>query len=777
MLISLRRFRVSLSSMLVFAALLVAGLLIGGVNTALAATAVNTVDTGNIAHDNSLVLDAAGNPVIAYYDEVAADLKLAHCNDANCAGGGESITTVDNGGDVGFEPSMVLDSNGFPVIAYYAKGVGDLKLAHCNDVNCAGANESIQAVDSLNDVGFDPSLALDSSGFPVISYYDKTSLNLKLVHCNDANCAGANESIIKVETTGDVGDYSSLVLDGSGFPVISYFDRTNANLKLARCNDVNCAGGDDSLSIVHETNFIGSYTSLVLDAAGFPVISYYEKDGGNLRIAHCNDLNCTGGGENRQIIDSVGDVGQETMLRLDVNGYPVISYYDNTNDDLKLVYCNDVNCEGANEHFETLDSTGDVGSRNSLVLDSLGYPVVAYLDVTNADLKLAHCDSSCVPVPTTTLTVDPSTKNFGVVLVSSSSSAQVFTIDNIGGSTINIGTLAISGTHAGDFALGSDNCTGQAIAGGADCTFEVTFSPTATGSRTAQVDIPSDAIGSPHMVSLSGSGADANPAISISPSSKNFGGVDVGDSSAAQTFTITNTGFVDVHVGTLALSGTDSAEFGLSNNTCNSATITSGNTCTFQVTYTPADEGASTAQVDVPSDATGNPHAVALSGTGTPATSNLVLNGGFEDNDDPTPLIPDDWTKGKALQIGVDGQDCSQASAGSCSFKFVGTGVSKQLIQSITIAGASGDSYTLSFDTKSSGAGGSGSYLAKAKFFLANGDRVVYKIKVVKPFPTAWTHYQTTFSLPANYTKVEITIQYTLSQGTAWFDEVSLIQN
>ena len=55
---------------------------------------------------------------------------------------------------------------------------------------------------------------------------------LEMVHCNDANCS--NKSIVTVDSSGDVGWYTSLALDASGHPVISYYDVTNHDLKLAR---------------------------------------------------------------------------------------------------------------------------------------------------------------------------------------------------------------------------------------------------------------------------------------------------------------------------------------------------------------------------------------------------------------------------------------------------------------------------------------------------------------------------------------------------------------
>ena len=213
-----------------------------------AANSIVTVDgASQVDSSTSVVMDAAGNPVISYYDATGRDLKLAHCNDAACAGGDESIVTADATNDVGRYSSLVLDAAGNPVVSYYDRSNGDLKLVHCNDANCSGNDESAVAVDSSAHVGEFSSLVLDAAGRPVISYHDATSVDLKVAHCNDANCAGGDESIVTVDSASAMGAYGSLKLDAAGRPVVSYQDVTNGDLRIAHCNDANCAGGGESI--------------------------------------------------------------------------------------------------------------------------------------------------------------------------------------------------------------------------------------------------------------------------------------------------------------------------------------------------------------------------------------------------------------------------------------------------------------------------------------------------------------------------------------------------
>jgi hypothetical protein len=359
---------------------------------------------------SSLALDSRGNPVVSCFNS-SRHLKVLHCNDVNCAGGDESIQIVD--ADSEFESaSLALDSSGNPVVSYIDRTGRHLKVLHCNDANCAGGDESIESVD-VTAPNSSTSLALDSSGNPVMSYEalvsntDRAITELAVLHCNDVNCAGGDESI---ETFGVRSNYSSLELDSNDNPVVSYVVGLN-HLTMLHCNDVNCAGGEESIETVDEYGEIYGNLSMALDSSGNPVVSYFqfetrEQDGepwdaGIINVAHCNDVNCAGGDDSIRTVDEYFGWGGAPSLALDSNDNPVVSYESDDYYFVKLAHCNDVNCAGGDESIQIVDT--DSWSP-SLALDRNGNPVVAYRACSGTwpdrlcYLTILHCnDADCAP--------------------------------------------------------------------------------------------------------------------------------------------------------------------------------------------------------------------------------------------------------------------------------------------------------------------------------------------------------------------------------------------
>ena len=150
--------------------------------------------------------------------------------------------------------SIAIGTDGNPVVSYYDNlPQGDLKVLRCNDRICDGSGDTINVVASSGDVGQHTSIATGTNGNPVIAYYDVTNHDLKVARCNDKACAGSNETISTVESAGDVGEFASLAIGMDGNPVIAYYKRSTGDLRVAKCNDPACAGGNEKRSTVAAT--------------------------------------------------------------------------------------------------------------------------------------------------------------------------------------------------------------------------------------------------------------------------------------------------------------------------------------------------------------------------------------------------------------------------------------------------------------------------------------------------------------------------------------------
>jgi surface-anchored protein len=97
-----------------------------------------------------------------------------------------------------------------------------------------------------------------------------------------------------------------------------------------------------------------------------------------------------------------------------------------------------------------------------------------------------------------------SSLNFGSQNMGSSSAPQTATLTNSGNAWLAITSITLAGANSSDFGQ-TNNCFG-AVAPGATCQINVTFSPTGTGTRMGSLTITDDAAGSPHSISLSGMG-------------------------------------------------------------------------------------------------------------------------------------------------------------------------------------------------------------------------------------------------------------------------------
>ena len=292
-------------------------------------------------------------------------------------------TTVDSPGSVGSSSSITVGSDGLGLISYYDETSQDLRVAHCDNVVCSSVTTS--TIDTAGDVGMHSSITIGSDGLGLISYYDNSDGDLEVAHCADVLCSSA--AIFTIDAAGDVGGYTSITIGPDGLGLISYYDWINGDLKVAHCNNVACSSA--TTTIADSTGAAGKDTAIAIGSDRFGLISHRDALGNDLKVAHCNDVACTS--SSTAIIDSTGEVGFDTSIAIGADGLGLISYRRHDTGELKVAHCNNVACSSAS--IFSIDSAGTTGWKSSITIGSDGLGVISYHRGDTGNLKVAHCSN------------------------------------------------------------------------------------------------------------------------------------------------------------------------------------------------------------------------------------------------------------------------------------------------------------------------------------------------------------------------------------------------
>jgi hypothetical protein len=103
------------------------------------------------------------------------------------------------------------------------------------------------------------------------------------------------------------------------------------------------------------------------------------------------------------------------------------------------------------------------------------------------------------------ITVSPTSLNFGPVAVGNTSAEQNVTVTNVGPAIVTFTGFTLSGAAAGDYLISSNTC-GATLAPSANCSVGVSFTPTRRGTRNAKLNVKNNGGASPVTATLTGVG-------------------------------------------------------------------------------------------------------------------------------------------------------------------------------------------------------------------------------------------------------------------------------
>ncbi len=251
-------------------------------------------------------------------------------------------------------------------------------------------------------------------------------------------------------------------------------------------------------------------------------------------------------------------------------------------------------------------------------------------DIAGSDAFVAKISPGALPA----IGFSATSLTFALQDVGTTSAAQTETVSDYSSANLSISKVTIGGANAGDFA--ETNACGAGVAGGANCTISVTFTPTAIGTRTGTLTITDNnqgVSGSQQTVSLTGTAN--NTTASVSPTSFAFGTQVIGVTSTARNAVLTNTGPNDLVIFSITITGANGGDF-VQTNTCPLTLVPAAiatwptlSACGLSITFTPSISGVESATLEVNDNTSDTPQTVALTGTGVvplvlaPTSANL----------------------------------------------------------------------------------------------------------------------------------------------------------
>ena len=301
------------------------------------------------------------------------------CLTSGGGGGGGGSGTVNSGtiGQIAFYESSGTAVSGTSTISISAGSVtfsGNLlPSASAASTSVANATTTIFTASGINGRS---AIAIGNDGLPVIVF--ESNVSLAVTHCGNVTCTSGNTTT-DLHPSGSFDDLA-ITIGGDGFPIISYYEGTGQDLIVAHCGNALCSSGN-ATTTVDSTGDTGQNSSIKIGSDGFPIISYARSDTPSLKVIHCGNTACSSG-NTTTVLHTVAGTVYNTSIGIPNDNLPIIAYRWDTGSgvvSLSAYKCANTACtSGSTNKVYTNNSTNGDGVMTSLAISNEGLPVLVF---------------------------------------------------------------------------------------------------------------------------------------------------------------------------------------------------------------------------------------------------------------------------------------------------------------------------------------------------------------------------------------------------------------
>ncbi len=239
------------------------------------------IATGYFYGPIGLVFHPDGSAIVAYHDhqDTKFDMQIGDLVVATRSAAGWTANVATDEGHDGWDSTVAVS----PAGSVHAAGIDPQQFGREDGIQHYVLNGDRWEVTTIGsgpiEYEWNVSLAITPDEQPALTYFDNNTQDLRY-----AELIGGNWSIETVVEAGDVGRFSSLAIDDAGTPHISFYERTGETTGIVRYATriagtwvIETVGELDDVSI----GFTGArrITSLALHPNGAPVIAYSDLAG------------------------------------------------------------------------------------------------------------------------------------------------------------------------------------------------------------------------------------------------------------------------------------------------------------------------------------------------------------------------------------------------------------------------------------------------------------------------------------------------------------------